>query len=155
MFPWSESKDFQFYMFLSADLLTLFLSYAPVNLFCCINPTLSVFHFQLGGCATIPESDLEERTIIPGSTAVFASHGQTTKQKSKPGKKRKIMLFHLEAYSSSFQSACGHIKKMAYISAFVGIISSFSCYNSTMCRILSLSSFFCQEWPNCKGQSWN
>ncbi|XP_059704475.1 protein PTHB1 isoform X3 [Haemorhous mexicanus] len=38
-----------------------------------------------GGCATIPESDLEERTIIPGSTAVFASLGQTTKQKSKPG----------------------------------------------------------------------
>uniref|UniRef100_H0Z4G5 Bardet-Biedl syndrome 9 n=1 Tax=Taeniopygia guttata TaxID=59729 RepID=H0Z4G5_TAEGU len=38
-----------------------------------------------GGCATIPESDLEERTIIPGSTAVFPSHGQTTKQKSKPG----------------------------------------------------------------------
>uniref|UniRef100_A0A8C5IJC4 PTHB1 protein n=1 Tax=Junco hyemalis TaxID=40217 RepID=A0A8C5IJC4_JUNHY len=38
-----------------------------------------------GGCATIPESDLEERTFIPGSTAVFASHGQTTNQKSKPG----------------------------------------------------------------------
>ncbi|KAM7072287.1 protein PTHB1 isoform 5-T5 [Acridotheres tristis] len=37
-----------------------------------------------GGCATIPESDLEERTVIPGSTAMFANHGQTTKQKSKP-----------------------------------------------------------------------
>ncbi|XP_050165315.1 protein PTHB1 isoform X2 [Myiozetetes cayanensis] len=38
-----------------------------------------------GGCATIPESDLEERTVIPGSTAVFSSHGQITKQKSKHG----------------------------------------------------------------------
>ncbi|XP_056338909.1 protein PTHB1 isoform X2 [Oenanthe melanoleuca] len=38
-----------------------------------------------GGCATIPESDLEERTVILGSTAMFAGHGQTTKQKSKPG----------------------------------------------------------------------
>ncbi|RMC05348.1 hypothetical protein DUI87_18537 [Hirundo rustica rustica] len=37
-----------------------------------------------GGCATIPESDLEERTVIPGSTVMFASHGQTTKKKSKP-----------------------------------------------------------------------
>ncbi|XP_032563572.1 protein PTHB1 isoform X1 [Chiroxiphia lanceolata] len=38
-----------------------------------------------GGCATIPESDLEERTVIPGSTAMFSSHGQITKQKSKHG----------------------------------------------------------------------
>ncbi|KAF1447480.1 Protein PTHB1, partial [Pygoscelis papua] len=37
-----------------------------------------------GGCTTIPESDLEERTVIPGSTAAFPSHGQITKQKSKP-----------------------------------------------------------------------
>ncbi|NXC64661.1 PTHB1 protein, partial [Aleadryas rufinucha] len=37
-----------------------------------------------GGCATIPESDLEERTIIPGSIAMFSSNGQITKQKSKP-----------------------------------------------------------------------
>ncbi|NXL97251.1 PTHB1 protein, partial [Tyrannus savana] len=36
-----------------------------------------------GGCATIPESDLEERTVIPGSTATFSSHRQITKQKSK------------------------------------------------------------------------
>ncbi|KFW74466.1 Protein PTHB1, partial [Manacus vitellinus] len=36
-----------------------------------------------GGCATIPESDLEERTVIPGSAAMFSSHGQITKQKSK------------------------------------------------------------------------
>ncbi|XP_068863678.1 protein PTHB1 isoform X3 [Aphelocoma coerulescens] len=108
-----------------------------------------------GGCATIPESDLEERTIIPGSTAMFSSNGQITKQKSKPGKKRKIMLFHLEVYSSSFQNACGHMKQMACISVFVGIISSFSCYNSTMCRILSLFSLFCQEWLDFKDQSWN
>lgn len=142
-------------MFLSANLLPLFLNYAPVNLFCCINTALCVFHFQLGGCATIPESDLEERTIIPGSTAMFASHEETTKQKFKPGKKRKIMLFHLEVYSSSSQNACGHTKQMACISVFVGIISSFSCYNSTMCRILSLFSLFCQEWLNCKDQYWN
>ncbi|XP_027748003.1 protein PTHB1 isoform X2 [Empidonax traillii] len=38
-----------------------------------------------GGCATIPESDLEERTVIPGSTAMFSSHRQITKQKSKHG----------------------------------------------------------------------
>ncbi|KAK1186587.1 PTHB1 protein, partial [Pygoscelis papua] len=37
-----------------------------------------------GGCTTIPESDLEERTVISGSTAAFPSHGQITKQKSKP-----------------------------------------------------------------------
>ncbi|NXL60565.1 PTHB1 protein, partial [Chordeiles acutipennis] len=35
-----------------------------------------------GGCATIPESDLEERVVIPGST--FPSPGQTVKQESKP-----------------------------------------------------------------------
>lgn len=77
-------------MFLLDNLLPLFLNYAPVNLFCCINNILSVFHFLIGGCATIPESDLEERTAIPGSTAMFVTHGETTKQKSKPGKKRKI-----------------------------------------------------------------
>ncbi|KAM7122725.1 protein PTHB1 isoform 6-T6 [Ciconia maguari] len=38
-----------------------------------------------GGCTTIPESDLEERTVIPGSTATFPNHGQIAKQKSKPG----------------------------------------------------------------------
>ncbi|XP_075601513.1 protein PTHB1 isoform X2 [Balearica regulorum gibbericeps] len=38
-----------------------------------------------GGCTTIPESDLEERTVIPGSTATLPSHGQVAKQKSKPG----------------------------------------------------------------------
>ncbi|XP_074913228.1 protein PTHB1 isoform X2 [Buteo buteo] len=38
-----------------------------------------------GGCTTITESDLEERTVILGSTAMFPSHGQITKQKSKPG----------------------------------------------------------------------
>ncbi|XP_050771762.1 protein PTHB1 isoform X2 [Gymnogyps californianus] len=38
-----------------------------------------------GGCTTIPESDLEERTVIPGSTATFPNHGQTAKQKSKTG----------------------------------------------------------------------
>ncbi|XP_054673017.1 protein PTHB1 isoform X2 [Grus americana] len=37
-----------------------------------------------GGCTTIPESDLEERTVIPGSTATLPSHGQMAKQKSKP-----------------------------------------------------------------------
>ncbi|NWR55173.1 PTHB1 protein, partial [Bucorvus abyssinicus] len=37
-----------------------------------------------GGCATIPESDLEERTVIPGSAATLPSHGQIAKQKSKP-----------------------------------------------------------------------
>ncbi|XP_064299992.1 protein PTHB1 isoform X2 [Phalacrocorax carbo] len=38
-----------------------------------------------GGCATIPESDLEERTVIPGSAATFPNHSQIAKQKSKPG----------------------------------------------------------------------
>ncbi|XP_071592177.1 protein PTHB1 [Heliangelus exortis] len=38
-----------------------------------------------GGCATIPESDLEEGMVIPGSTGTFPSRGQITKQKSKPG----------------------------------------------------------------------
>ncbi|XP_049673142.1 protein PTHB1 [Accipiter gentilis] len=38
-----------------------------------------------GGCTTITESDLEERTVIQGSTATFPSHGQIAKQKSKPG----------------------------------------------------------------------
>ncbi|NXX82031.1 PTHB1 protein, partial [Urocolius indicus] len=37
-----------------------------------------------GGCATIPESDLEERTAIPGSAATLPSRGQIAKQKSKP-----------------------------------------------------------------------
>ncbi|XP_054049627.1 protein PTHB1 isoform X2 [Rissa tridactyla] len=67
-----------------------------------------------GGCTTIPESDLEERTVIPGSTATFPSHRQIAKQKSEPGKKRKIMFFYLEVYSSSFQNACGHMKQMTY-----------------------------------------
>lgn len=141
-------------MFLPANLSPLFLNYAPVNLFCYINTTLSIFHFWLGGCATIPESDLEERTVIPGSTT-FSSNEQITKQKSTSGKKRKIMLFHLEVYSSSFQNACGHMKQTAHISAFVGIISSFSCYNSTICRILSLFSFFYQEWLSYRDESWN
>ncbi|NXN30141.1 PTHB1 protein, partial [Nycticryphes semicollaris] len=35
-----------------------------------------------GGCATIPESELEERTVIPGSAATFPSRGQAAKQKS-------------------------------------------------------------------------
>ncbi|KAK2521347.1 hypothetical protein Q9966_013047 [Columba livia] len=38
-----------------------------------------------GGCTTIPESDLEERPVIPGYTAKFPSHRQVAK-KSKPGK---------------------------------------------------------------------
>ncbi|KAM9257884.1 protein PTHB1 isoform 2-T4 [Cariama cristata] len=38
-----------------------------------------------GGCATIPESELEERTVIPGSAAPFPGHGRIAKQKSKPG----------------------------------------------------------------------
>uniref|UniRef100_A0A803XVF9 Bardet-Biedl syndrome 9 n=1 Tax=Meleagris gallopavo TaxID=9103 RepID=A0A803XVF9_MELGA len=37
-----------------------------------------------GGCATIPESDLEERAVVPGSTAVFSHHKHTAKQKSNP-----------------------------------------------------------------------
>ncbi|NWZ59232.1 PTHB1 protein, partial [Haliaeetus albicilla] len=37
-----------------------------------------------GGCTTITESDLEERTVILGSTATFPSHGQIAEQKSKP-----------------------------------------------------------------------
>ncbi|NXW90535.1 PTHB1 protein, partial [Alopecoenas beccarii] len=37
-----------------------------------------------GGCTTIPESDLEERPVIPGYTAKFPSHRLVTKQKSKP-----------------------------------------------------------------------
>ncbi|XP_064911224.1 protein PTHB1 isoform X3 [Columba livia] len=38
-----------------------------------------------GGCTTIPESDLEERPVIPGYTGKFPSHRQVAKQKSKPG----------------------------------------------------------------------
>ncbi|NWQ78369.1 PTHB1 protein, partial [Columbina picui] len=37
-----------------------------------------------GGCTTIPESDLEERPVIPGYTAKIPSHRQVAKQKSKP-----------------------------------------------------------------------
>ncbi|XP_071889367.1 protein PTHB1 isoform X9 [Anas platyrhynchos] len=37
-----------------------------------------------GGCSTIPESDLEERVIVPGSTATFTNHKHAAKQKSKP-----------------------------------------------------------------------
>ncbi|NWS55887.1 PTHB1 protein, partial [Chunga burmeisteri] len=37
-----------------------------------------------GGCTTIPESELEERTVIPGSAAPFPGHGRIAKQKSKP-----------------------------------------------------------------------
>lgn len=156
MFLWRENKDYFSFKCSCQLIYHLFSSIMHQwILFCYINTILSVFHFELGGCATIPESDLEERTIIPGSTAMFSSNGQITKQKSKPGKKSKIMLFHLEVHSSSFQNTCGHLKQMAYISAFVGIISNFSCYNSTMCRILSLFSFFCQEWLDCKDQSWN
>ncbi|NWW92924.1 PTHB1 protein, partial [Rhynochetos jubatus] len=36
-----------------------------------------------GGCTTIPESDLEERTVMPGSTAMFPHYGQIAKQESK------------------------------------------------------------------------
>ncbi|XP_014804984.1 PREDICTED: protein PTHB1-like [Calidris pugnax] len=38
-----------------------------------------------GGCATIPESDLEDRTVIPGSAAAFPSGGPMARQKSKHG----------------------------------------------------------------------
>ncbi|NXU83570.1 PTHB1 protein, partial [Xiphorhynchus elegans] len=37
-----------------------------------------------GGCATIPESELEERAAVPGSMAAFARHSHVTKQRSKP-----------------------------------------------------------------------
>ncbi|KGL73658.1 Protein PTHB1, partial [Tinamus guttatus] len=37
-----------------------------------------------GGCATIPESDLEEGTVVPGTGATFTNHKHITKQKSKP-----------------------------------------------------------------------
>ncbi|NXE50515.1 PTHB1 protein, partial [Casuarius casuarius] len=37
-----------------------------------------------GGCTTIPESDLEEGTIVPGTAATFTNHRHITKQKSKP-----------------------------------------------------------------------
>ncbi|XP_013051463.3 protein PTHB1 isoform X3 [Anser cygnoides] len=38
-----------------------------------------------GGCSTIPESDLEERVVVLGSTATFTNHKHAAKQKSKPG----------------------------------------------------------------------
>ncbi|XP_068024760.1 protein PTHB1-like [Melanerpes formicivorus] len=38
-----------------------------------------------GGCAPIPESELEERTVVPGSTPAGPTHRQMAKQKSKPG----------------------------------------------------------------------
>lgn len=106
-------------MFLSANLSPLFLNYAPVTLFCYINTTLRFFHFQLGGCTTITESDLEERTVILGSTATFPSHEQIAKQKSKPGKKRKITLFYLEVYSLSFQKAMDIRNKRHISQAFL------------------------------------
>ncbi|NXA49629.1 PTHB1 protein, partial [Nothocercus julius] len=37
-----------------------------------------------GGCATIPESDFEEGTIVPGAGATFTNHRHITKQKSEP-----------------------------------------------------------------------
>ncbi|XP_066848359.1 protein PTHB1 isoform X11 [Anser cygnoides] len=37
-----------------------------------------------GGCSTIPESDLEERVVVLGSTATFTNHKHAAKQKSKP-----------------------------------------------------------------------
>ncbi|NWI09047.1 PTHB1 protein, partial [Crypturellus soui] len=37
-----------------------------------------------GGCATIPESDIEEGTVVPGTGATFTNHRHITKQKSKP-----------------------------------------------------------------------
>ncbi|KAM6104586.1 protein PTHB1 isoform 2-T2 [Theristicus caerulescens] len=51
-----------------------------------------------GGCTTIPESDLEERTVIPGSAATFPNHGQIAKQKSKPGLSTRIC--RVEAYQT-------------------------------------------------------
>ncbi|XP_053915456.1 protein PTHB1 isoform X2 [Cuculus canorus] len=47
-----------------------------------------------GGCTTIPESDLEDRMVIPGSTQTLPSHGQIVKQKSKPGQPEKHSLGH-------------------------------------------------------------
>ncbi|NXJ70460.1 PTHB1 protein, partial [Rostratula benghalensis] len=41
-----------------------------------------------GGCATILESELEDRTVVPGSAATFPSRGQAAKQKPTHGKKR-------------------------------------------------------------------
>lgn len=81
---------------MSVSLSPLFLNCALANLFCYINTTLWLFPFLLGGCSTIPESDLEERVVVPGSTATFTNHKHAAKQKSKPGKKRKITLFYLD-----------------------------------------------------------
>ncbi|XP_064025951.1 protein PTHB1 isoform X4 [Pogoniulus pusillus] len=39
----------------------------------------------LGGCATIPESELEEGAVVPGSAAQLPTHRKMAKQKSKPG----------------------------------------------------------------------
>lgn len=111
---------------MSVNLSPLFLNCALVSLLCYINTTLRFFPFLLGGCATIPESDLEERAVVPGSTAVFSSHKHTAKQKSSPGKKRKITLFCPEIHSLSFQSACRSVKQLTYISGFVSIIFKFS-----------------------------
>lgn len=42
----------------------------------------------LGGCATIPESDLEERPALQEPTT-FTNHRHLRKQKTKPGKRKK------------------------------------------------------------------
>ncbi|XP_019393993.1 PREDICTED: protein PTHB1 isoform X3 [Crocodylus porosus] len=44
-----------------------------------------------GGCTTIPESDLEERTAVQDPTPIFTDHKHLTKQKSKPDLSQSIL----------------------------------------------------------------
>lgn len=46
-----------------------------------------VCFFQLGGCTTIPESDLEERSIEQDSTELFTNHKHLIAETPMPGKK--------------------------------------------------------------------
>lgn len=46
-----------------------------------------VYFFQLGGCTTIPESDLEERSIEQDSTEPFTNHKHLIAETPMPGKK--------------------------------------------------------------------
>uniref|UniRef100_A0A674J2B6 Bardet-Biedl syndrome 9 n=1 Tax=Terrapene triunguis TaxID=2587831 RepID=A0A674J2B6_9SAUR len=59
-----------------------------------------------GGCTPIPESDLEERTGVQDSTTTFTNHRHFTKQKSKTGKREKIIHLYFEYRTNLTQTLC-------------------------------------------------
>ncbi|PKU44092.1 protein pthb1-like [Limosa lapponica baueri] len=58
---------------------------------------LTVRNLISGGCATIPESDLEERTVIPGSAATFPSGGPMARQKSKHDREDLVAILRVKS----------------------------------------------------------